>query len=480
MQQSVSPGFSRHSLHREPTGYSAHELCKQCLFPQKQQGDANRQNSFKRLLEVEITWVNIPEINLESSEQIHPITLAYNDRRTEYFLRFEWVSYYPKLIFKKITIMNPSKPAPGFTYNPETQAYILTGDWSIHTLDNLVQRFSHAPLPQSKKIMIDGSKISRFDTAGALALLHCIEDLKKRDNSIEQIGFSEQQQSLLELVKSKSPDLGYRPPASEEEDILYQVGVETINKYHQINGLLILIGDLAEKIVAAAGQWRRFQFPSIVSTIYGTGVTALPIIGLLSFLIGVVLAYQMGLQLETYGANIFIAFLSGMAIFREFGPLITAIIVAGRTSSAFTAQLGSMKINEEIDALYTMGLSPTELLVVPRVLGLLLVFPLLIFWSDFFSTIGAMIMSKFMLHVGYNDFLTRLQDTVGLKQMMLGLYKAPAFAILIALVGCFQGFRVEANADSVGTQTTKSVVQALFLIIIADATYSVIYSWLDV
>ena len=135
-----------------------------------------------------------------------------------------------------------------------------------------------------------------------------------------------------------------------------------------------------------------------------------------------------------------------------------------------------MKINEEIDALHTMGLSPTELIVVPKVLGLLFVFPLLIFWADIFSVIGAMLMSKFMLNVGYSDFMTRLQDSVGLKQMMLGLYKAPAFALLIALVGCYQGFRVEANADSVGSQTTKSVVQALFLIIIADAIFSVVYS----
>ena len=187
----------------------------------------------------------------------------------------------------------------------------------------------------------------------------------------------------------------------------------------------------------------------------------------------------MGLQLETYGANIFIAYLSGMAIFREFSPLITAIIVAGRTSSSFTAQIGSMKLNEEIDALKTMGLSPTELLVLPKVLGLLFVLPLVIFWSDIFSILGAMIMSKFMLHVGYFDFLSRLQIDVGFKQLMLGLYKAPAFALLIALVGCFQGFQVTSNADSVGSQTTKSVVQALFLIIITDAIYSIIYSWMD-
>lgn len=166
--------------------------------------------------------------------------------------------------------------------------------------------------------------------------------------------------------------------------------------------------------------------------------------------------------------------------FREFAPLITAIIVAGRTSSAFTAQIGSMKLNEEVDAINTMGLSPTELLVMPKVLGLLFVFPLLIFWADIFSIIGALFMSKSMLNVGYIDFLERLKESVGLEQMMLGLYKAPVFAILIALVGCFQGFRVEAQGDSIGSQTTKSVVQALFLIIVADAVFSIVYSWMGV
>ena len=309
--------------------------------------------------------------------------------------------------------------------------------------------------------------------------MRCIDALKKQKNKIELVDFNKQQLDLLSLIESKREALIYAPPAAEKKTVLYQVGEEAVFKLNQVDGLIILIGSLSDKLFAAFAEWRRFQLPSIISNINSCGIKALPIVALLSFLIGVVLAYQLGIQLETYGANIFIAYISGMAIFREFAPLITAIIVAGRTSSAFTAQIGSMKINEEIDALNTMGLSPIELIVVPKVLGLLLVFPLLIFWADFFSTLGAMIMAKFMLHVGYSDFLSRLQDSVGLKQMMLGLYKAPAFALLIALVGCFQGFRVEANADSVGSQTTKSVVQALFLIIIADAFFSVVYSWLD-
>ena len=362
-----------------------------------------------------------------------------------------------------------------FVFDEEKKQYNCTGNWSILELGALNPR--EAELASSQTLSISGEHLTQFDSAGALKLMQYLNELQSRKNQITLTHFNSQQRDLLAILEKNRDALDYNPPVPQPHNMVYALGKETIYKLDQASGLIILVGDLTDKLFRAASQWRRFQIPGIISNINTTGIKALPIVGLLSFLIGIVLAYQMGLQLETYGANVFIAYLSGMAIFREFAPLITAIIVAGRTSSAFTAQLGSMKINEEIDALYTMGLSPTELLVVPKVLGLLFVFPLLIFWADAFGTLGAMLMAKSMLGIGYHDFLLRIQDSVGLKQLMLGMYKAPAFALLIALVGCFQGFRVESNADSVGSQTTKSVVQALFLIIITDAIYSIIYSW---
>lgn len=357
--------------------------------------------------------------------------------------------------------------------------YLCEGQWSTLHLSQLITAPDATEWPSSTPPTISGEKLTGFDSAGALALLHCMDALKKKEDTIALTGFSDKQQELIALVERNRSSFEHVEPRPKTFGFLYALGKEAVNKLNQTDGLIVLVGDLADKLFLACMNWRRFQLPSIIRNISSTGIQALPILALLSFLIGVVLAYQMGLQLEAYGASVFIAYLSGMAIFREFAPLITAIIVAGRTSSAFTAQIGSMKINEEIDALNTMGLSPTELLVVPKVIALLIVFPLIIFWSDVFSILGAMIMSKFMLGVGYLDFLSRIQDSVGVKQLMLGLYKAPAFAMLIALVGCFQGFRVEPNANSVGSQTTKSVVQALFLIIVTDATYSIIYSWLD-
>jgi phospholipid/cholesterol/gamma-HCH transport system permease protein len=363
---------------------------------------------------------------------------------------------------------------PKISFDKISQSWNISGNWSIQTIETV-------EWPDiSCATSIDCEKIQKLDSAGAYALIQWQKRLKKQGLEIELTGLCPEKTALYRLIADKIPQQAAVPASKSKNTFsLWSIGYEAYLKYLQLLGLLTLIGDLLLTIYKNLGQTKRFHLDYIISNICQTGIMALPILGLLSFLIGIVLAYQMGLQLETYGANIFIAYLSGMAIFREFGPLITAIIVAGRTSSAFTAQIGSMKLNEEIDALETMGLSPTEFLVAPKVIGLTLIFPLLIFWSNLFGILGAMLMSKTMLHIGYHDFLMRLKESVGLKQMMLGLYKAPAFAILIALVGCFQGFQVGNSADSVGHQTTKSVVQALFLIIITDAIYSIIYSALD-
>jgi phospholipid/cholesterol/gamma-HCH transport system permease protein len=367
---------------------------------------------------------------------------------------------------------------PRIHFEASSQTGKLLGNWTIHSISEIKWPDISS---LNKRLEIDCEKLQKLDSAGVYALIEWQKTLKQHGIELHLQGFSQDKASFFKLIQQKLPQEPLPPKENSKKNhsSLWNIGYEAYLKYLQFIGLLTLIGDLLLTIYRNIGQKKRFHIEYIISNIAQTGINALPILGLLSFLIGIVLAYQMGLQLETYGANIFIAFLSGMAIFREFGPLITAIIVAGRTSSAFTAQIGSMKINEELDALETMGLSPTEFLVAPKVIGLTLIFPLLIFWSNLFGILGAMFMSKTMLHIGYYDFLMRLKESVGLKQMLLGLYKAPAFSILIALVGCFQGFRVGNSADSVGHQTTKSVVQALFLIIITDAIYSIIYSALD-
>lgn len=370
---------------------------------------------------------------------------------------------------------------PSFLFNEQTNTYYCRGSFTTLFIDNLLNQDVTIHLSDQKSIIINGKEITQFDTAGALVLLQLMQKIEAYNNSVHLEEFNPNYLEILKLVKDKEKssdkEMVKRPV---KQSFIEFLGRQTFIKLDQVQGFTILIGALTDKLLAAIHYPKKFHIPSIISNIHTTGLQALPILALLSFLIGVVLAYQMGLQLENYGATSFIAYLSAMGCLREFAPLVTAIIVAGRTSSAFTAQIGSMKINEELDAIETMGLSSVELLVLPKVLALLLIFPLLIFWSDVFSIAGAMYMSKIRLDVSYIEFITRIHDSIKVRQVLLGLYKAPAFAILIALVGCFQGFRVETSATSVGHQTTKSVVQALFLIIIADSVYSVIYSWMHI
>jgi phospholipid/cholesterol/gamma-HCH transport system permease protein len=211
-----------------------------------------------------------------------------------------------------------------------------------------------------------------------------------------------------------------------------------------------------------------------------TGLDALPIVGLLSFLIGVVLAYQGADQLRRFGAEIYTVNLLGVAVLREMGVLLTAIIIAGRSGSAFTAQIGTMQVNEEIDALRTLGLDPIEVLVVPRILGLVLTLPLLAVYADFMGLLGGCLMSLATLNIQIPTFLDQLQGAIGLWTFWVGIIKAPIFAMVIALVGCYEGFNVERSADSVGRLTTQSVVEAIFLVIVADSAFSILFSLLKI
>ena len=206
----------------------------------------------------------------------------------------------------------------------------------------------------------------------------------------------------------------------------------------------------------------------------------MPIVGLISFLIGIVLAYQGADQLRRFGAQVFTVNLVGVSVLREMGILLTSIIVAGRTGSAFTAQIGTMQVNEEIDALRTLGLDPLDVLVLPRVLALMVALPLLAFYSDIMALMGGGLAAVYLLGMTPSQFLTQLNNAVTLTHFLVGVSKAPVFAALIAMVGCFEGMRVSGSAESVGRLTTQSVVEALFLVIVFDAFFSIMFSSLHI
>ena len=235
--------------------------------------------------------------------------------------------------------------------------------------------------------------------------------------------------------------------------------------------------ETGEAIIKPRGNLR---IAAMFHQVEETGINALPIVGLLAFLIGIVLAYQGADQLKRFSAEIFTINLLGVGVLRELGGLITAIIVAGRSGSAFTAHIGTMRVNDEIDAMQTMGLNTVDNLVLPRILGLVIALPLLTLYSDIMAMIGGAFMCYFQLGITIPAFLRQLHEAVTVNTLLVGLVKAPVFAFVIALIGCYEGFQVERNAASVGLLTTRSVVESIFMIIVLDAGFSIVFSVLGI
>jgi phospholipid/cholesterol/gamma-HCH transport system permease protein len=269
------------------------------------------------------------------------------------------------------------------------------------------------------------------------------------------------------------------PTASPSIGVLASLGMRAAAAVEQSLALLAFIGECAVAFAGWLAHPARIRWRPILFNIRSAGFDALPIVGLLAFLLGIVVAYQGADQLRQYGANIFVADLVGLSMLREFAPLITAIIIAGRSGSAYAAQIGAMSVSEEIDAMRTLGIPPLEMLVLPKIIALVIVLPLLTVFADVLGVFGGMLMAQAQLDVGFPEFLDRFTKAVSVTAYLIGICKAPVFAGIIAVVGCFQGFRAQGGADSVGRQTTRSVVQAIFLVIVADALFSIAFSALD-
>lgn len=347
------------------------------------------------------------------------------------------------------------------------------GDWTLTRLNKVLVALPFCEIPQ--EITLRGDAITAMDSAGAWVLWKLLQGKK-----FKLSGFKPEHESLLVLMDSESEKLSQVVPPLVPLKTLAQIGLAAVDKGYQVRDFIAFLGEITSTVWRNIRNPRLFQWRSFLNIIDETGYSALPIVGLLCFLIGVVLAYQGANQLRNYGADVYIVSILGIAILQEFGPLITAIIVAGRTSSAFTAQIGTMQINEEVDALRIMGLSPVNRLVLPKVLGLMVAMPLLVVWADIFGLLGGMITTKQKLNVGIYNFILQFPHVIKLSTFINGMIKTPVFAAIIASVGCFQGFRVTGTADSIGKQTTKSVVQAIFLIIIADSIFSIILPWQNI
>ncbi len=360
---------------------------------------------------------------------------------------------------------------------------ISRGSWTVNALDNVAivleqafNKYSH------QTVRWELSAVERYDSAGMALFIHYYDQLITQQCDVELIGATQQHQDMYRLLRRYRQEDQTPAPALSLRLLqpLYNIGKASVAFVQDMMAFLAFVGESFISFLYVVRHPGSIRGGAIVKHIEEAGVRALPIVALTSFLIGVVIAYQGAVQLEKFGANIFIVDMIGLSITRELAPLITAIVVAGRTGSSYTAQLGVMKITEEIDAMRTMGFEPHRFLVLPRIFALMITLPLLIFFADLIGILAGMFISHLHLNLSYTEFLNRLQTVLEVKHVWIGILKGPFFAWLIAAVGCFRGFQVSKNTDSIGRYTTMSVVNAIFLVIACDALFSVIFTELGI
>lgn len=355
---------------------------------------------------------------------------------------------------------------------------ICVGNWQAEDLHEVEKLLSRVRWP-AEEVQFDLGGLTSLDTVGAWLIFRTIADLESSGCQLSVLNVTEQHQKLLDLVKDRCESVN-SPPKPYVPGLLESIGRHTGSQFLQYFEFLNFIGKLAIVAAKLLLQPWRLRWGLVVKELQSAGVNALPIVGLLAFLIGIVIAYQGGIVLQDYGANIYVADIVGLSMVRELAPLITAIIVAGRTGSAYTAQIGTMMVTEEVDALRSIGVAPLEMLVLPKLIALVIALPLLTVFADVMGLFGGMIMAGSMLDLNTSTFIGRLTEAISMNSYLSGIGKAPVFAAIIAAVGCFQGFRVYGSAESVGRQTTISVVQSIFLVIIVDAAFSVAFSKLGI
>ncbi len=374
-----------------------------------------------------------------------------------------------------MTAPHPPEPSaePAAEVRVEGERWFCRGPWTLQGIAGLRERLAPACLTSSPRRVFECSGITGFDTAGAWLLNDLLSRTEASGGQAVLENLRPEFQILLGLVRTRGSGApAAAPPPSPGP--LARLGCKAWRHLSEARGMLAFLGESTWTLLRGLAHPRRWRGRMVLHHIQHGGVDALPLVGLLAFLVGVVIAYQAASQLARYGANNFVVDLVAHAILRELGPMLVAVIVAGRSGSAFAAQIGTMKVSEEIDALRTLGISPMEMLVLPRMVALAVVMPLLTLYANALGVLGGFAVAQLQLGVDAYSFLDRFDDTIRVSTFLFGIAKAPVFALIIALVGCYQGFRAAGSADSVGRHTTRSVVQSIFLIIVVDAIFSVL------
>jgi len=353
----------------------------------------------------------------------------------------------------------------------ERATLFLSGAWHLARIAEIDGALAGASLPASP-LKLDGAELTIFDTAAALALLRRIADAGA---SVERlVNFNVSHERVIEAVLGRLGDTGPEPPR-RPHGVLALIGIHVLDFRGLMHGHFDFLGRSAIALGDVALRRSALRLKELAAQFQHVCIEAIPVVVLVTFLIGVVLAYLFGMQAEKYGANIFVV--DGVAIgtTRELSPIIVAVIVAGRSGAAFTAQLGTMVLTEEIDAIRTLGLSPMHVLVIPRLLALVVALPLLVFVGDVASLAGAMTVANPLLDITPATFIDRVHSGLQPEHVIVGLVKAAVFAAFIAVIGCRMGMTVSRDSRAIGSNTTSTVVQCIVSVILLDAFFAIVF-----
>jgi phospholipid/cholesterol/gamma-HCH transport system permease protein len=362
----------------------------------------------------------------------------------------------------------------------------LNGEWRALQLAQIDAALAGIELADARRAVLNTKGLTALDLSGAWRLREFV--CRLRDSGID-VQFQDEPPDQLRLIDTTlqsspcaplklSPEPDAAPFTAEEG--LAEIGLYSVREWRDLVAALAFLGQIGMTVGRAIVSLKRLRPTSITRHIYETGITAMPITALIAFLISVIIAYMSAQQLRRFGAEIFVVDLVTIGVLREMGVLLTSIIVAGRSGSAFAAELGSMKLNEEVDALYAVGVDPFQALVLPRLLGLMIALPLLTIVADMIGLMGGALLCRYLLDIPLSQYLTRVNESITPTTFWVGLIKAPVFAVLIGMAGTYRGMQVRDSSRELGRLTTVAVVQAIFLVILADALFAVLFMELGI
>ncbi|MCX5568881.1 MULTISPECIES: ABC transporter permease [Kaistia] len=351
------------------------------------------------------------------------------------------------------------------------------GPWTVRTVGDLEPSIDKAIADVSGAAVLDLSGIDHIDTAGAWLLTRLQRGLSAKQSSVSVEGASENAQRLLEALNPTEREVPPPPPEiGVAQELVEAIGRTMYFSWQDFLAGLNILGGVTRGLVRAVADPARFRLTSIVFHIDRTGLRAVPIIALMSLLIGAIIAQQSAFQLRAFGAEIYAVDLVGILVLREIGVLLTAIMIAGRSGSAITAEIGSMKMREEIDALNVIGVDPVEVLIMPRIVALVIVLPLLVFLADMAALFGAGLVSWAYIGLAPEAFIDRVRDAVALNTLFVGLIKAPFMALIIGIIAASEGLSVRGSAASLGQHTTAAVVKSIFTVILVDGLFALYFA----